>query len=102
MKGFKISENVLYRNIDYFLVTGCSNYFLGEELLDNQVFGSSGDILRRYIARVTQKQWSVYCCHFTIWRRDNTDTYRYKKMHFVEILQVGDRASEELVIDRPE
>ena len=56
MKGFKISENVLYRNIDYFLVTGCSNYFLGEELLDNQVFGSSGDILRRYIARVTQKQ----------------------------------------------
>lgn len=63
------------------------------------VFGSNSDILRGYNAGVTQKQWSVYCYHFVIYRRDSADAYRYKKMHFVEILHIGDRKSEELLVD---
>lgn len=63
------------------------------------VFGSYSAILRGYNVRVTQKQWSVYCYHFVIWWRDNADAYRYKKMHFVEILQIGARKSEELLVD---
>lgn len=37
MKGCEISENLLYRNIDYFLVIGCCDYFPGE-LLRSSVF----------------------------------------------------------------